>query len=86
MIADVTIQKPSWVAIRDTTDWVLGAQWFNESQKNVEVPLVRGMIAGKTYQAVIYVDDGDKKFRLHGGDTLVTDTQGAPVSATFTAK
>jgi hypothetical protein len=86
IVADVKLTKPSWVVIRDTKGWALGAAWFNESRVSATVSLLRNTIAGQTYEAVIYVDDGDKKFTLHGGDMLVASSQGAPVSSTFTAK
>lgn len=86
VVADVSLGKPSWVVIRDTKGWALGAAWFNESQKGAEVALLRNTNPGQTYEAVVYVDNGDKKFELHGEDMLVTSSQGAPVSSTFTAK
>ena len=86
VIADISLTKPSWVVIRDTKGWALGAAWFSESQKSATVSLLRNTIVGQTYEAVIYVDNGDKKFELHGEDMLVTSSQGAPVSSTFTAK
>jgi hypothetical protein len=86
IVAEVTLTKPSWVVIRDTRGWALGAAWFSESQKSIVVPLLRNTETGKTYEAVIYTDDGDKKFSLHASDMLVTGTAGAPVSSTFTAK
>ena len=85
-VSNVTLSKPSWVAIKGTNGWVLGAAWFNASTENATVSLVKPMVKGETYQAVIYVDDGDKKFSLHAGDSLVTDASGAPVSSTFKAQ
>jgi hypothetical protein len=85
-VESVKLMKPSWVAIMGTNGWVIGAAWFNESRENVEVELLKPTIAGETYQAVIYVDDGDKKFTLHSGDALITSTEGAPVSSTFKAQ
>ena len=86
VVADVKLAKPSWVVIRGTNGRALGAAWFNESTKSFVVPLMKPTVAGETYQAVIYVDDGDKTFTLHAADTLVTDTEGAPVSSTFKTK
>ena len=82
-IDSAKLTKPSWVAIVGTNGWVRGAHWFNSSVENVSIELVKPTIAGESYQAVIYVDDGDKKFSLHAGDTLVTSSEGAPVSSTF---
>lgn len=85
VVADVKITKPSWVAVRDTRKWYPGATWLGASQSQVTIPLLRSTEAGKTYEVVIFVDDGDKEFEIHG-DALVTSSQGAPVSSTFTAK
>lgn len=86
LVEDVKLSKPSWVAVRDTRGWYPGAAWLSESQSNVTIPLLRSTEAGSTYEVVIFVDDGDKEFSIHGGDMLVTGTEGAPVSSTFTAK
>lgn len=85
-IAEANIKKPSWIAVRDTRGWYPGAKLIAASDKNITIPLLRNTEAGKTYEVVIFLDNGDKKFSIHGGDMLVTSTQGAPVSSTFTAK
>lgn len=84
-VANVKLSKPTWVAIKGTNGWVLGAAWVNETSDNISVSLVRPTVKGETYQAVLYVDDGDKKFSLHAADTLITDVEGAPVASTFKA-
>jgi len=84
MIASVKVTKPSWVAIKDTKGWVLGAARVDVSAEAVQVPLLRNTTAGQNYQALIYVDDGDKQFDFHK-DLLVTNSEGAPVAATFSA-
>jgi hypothetical protein len=81
-LSQVTLKRPSWVAIKDTNDWILGAAWFYTSGENFSVPLLRATKLGEVYQAVIYVDNGDKKFDRHI-DTLLVSAEGAPVSATF---
>jgi hypothetical protein len=86
VVSEVNIKRPSWIAVRDTRGWYPGAKWLNASEKNVTIGLLRNTEAGKTYEVVIFIDDGDKQFSLHGGDMLVTSTQGAPVSSTFTAQ
>ena len=85
-VENVKIMKPSWVAIMGTNGWVIGAGWLYASADNAEIELVKPTVAGEIYQAVIYVDDGDKKFSLHAGDSLVTSSEGAPVSSTFKAQ
>ena len=86
MVADVKLTKPSFVAVRDTRGWYPGWQFVSASQSSVVIPLKRNTEAGNTYEVVIFIDDGDGTFELHGGDTLVVSSQGAPVSSTFTAK
>jgi hypothetical protein len=86
-ISDVTISsKPTWVAVRDARPWYLGAKLLSGSQKNVTIPLLRNTASGQSYEVVLFVDDGDGKFSIHGGDSLVTGTNGAPVSSTFKAQ
>lgn len=84
-ISQATLKSPSWIAIKDTTGRILGAGWFAQSGENLSVPLLRATKAGDVYQAVIYADDGDKKFDFHA-DTLLTSSEGAPVSSTFRAQ
>ena len=45
IVADVTLMKPSWVAIRDTKGWILGVALFGGTSASVVVPLVRGTVA-----------------------------------------
>lgn len=84
-ISQASLKSPSWIAIKDTSGRILGAGWFAESGENLSVPLLRATTAGDVYQAVIYVDSGDKKFDFHT-DTLLTSSEGAPVSSTFRAQ
>ena len=82
MLDSVHVTQPSWITIKDIKGWALGAKRFDASAESVTVPLLRATLAGDTYQAVIYVDDGDNAFDLHK-DALVTDSTGAPVASTF---
>ena len=84
-VEQVTLKRPSWIAIKDTKDWVLGAAWFSASGENLSVPLLRATQPGDVYQAVIFVDNGDTKFDRHI-DTLLVSAEGAPVSSTFRAE
>ena len=84
-VDSMTLTRASWVAIRDSKDWVLGAAWFPAGATTGTVSLLRNTVAGAHYTAVIYVDNGDKKFQVHG-DSLVTGADGQPGSATFTAQ
>ena len=84
-IASMTLTRRSWVAIKDMNGSILGAGLFPASATSGSVPLLRRTEAGKRYEVLIYVDDGDKRFDLHK-DMLVTDTDGSPVSSTFIAQ
>jgi hypothetical protein len=84
-LSQATLKAPSWIAVRDTAGRVLGAHWFATSVENQTFSLLRATKAGEVYQAVIYVDNGDKKFDLHA-DTLLTSSEDAPVSSTFRAQ
>ncbi len=79
MVDAMTLSAASWVAIKDTKG-VLGAAWFPSYATKGSVSLLRNTVAGATYQAVVYVDDGDKKFDMHK-DTLVSG-----VGSSFVAK
>ncbi|MBI5003489.1 hypothetical protein HZC00_00125 [Candidatus Kaiserbacteria bacterium] len=78
-IASMKLSAASWVAIKDAKG-VLGAAWYPSYATKGSVSLLRKTVAGTTYQAVVYVDDGDKKFDMHK-DTLVTG-----VGSSFVAK
>lgn len=78
-VASVTLAKAGWVAVRDPLR-VYGAAWLTAgTHENVSVPLLRNTSAGTTYTVVLYVDNGDKSFDLHG-DAVITG-----VSDTFSA-
>lgn len=81
-IASMELTRASWIAIRDDRS-ILGAAWFPSSATGGEVHLQRATESGKSYRAVIYVDDGDKKFD-YKKDRLIT-SGGNPVGSTFTA-
>jgi len=78
-VASMKLSAASWVAIVDGGR-VLGAAWYPSYATTGSVELLRDTVAGKTYQAVLYVDDGDKKFDMHK-DMLVSG-----VSTSFMAK
>jgi len=78
-IASMNLTKASWVAIKDVKG-ILGAAWYPAGATSGTASLLRPTVKGGAYQAVVYVDDGDKKFDMHK-DTLVTG-----VEASFTAK
>ena len=84
--SSVTLSKLGWVAVRDSKDWILGAERLTAgTHEDVAITLLRGMEAGKSYEMVLYVDDGDLAFDLHK-DSLVMESDGSAVSAAFLAK
>ncbi len=85
-IASVTLPQLGWVAVRDSKGWVLGAGRFVAgTSENVEVILLRGTVAGESYQVLLYNDDGDKEFDLHK-DSLVMNADASVAGTTFTAQ
>lgn len=83
-VGSVTFSKPGWIAVRDSNSRTLGAAWFPEgTHKDVTVSLLRATTPGMRYQAMLYIDDGDKKFDLHK-DTLVTNSDGSVGGTLFT--
>lgn len=84
LITSMHLTQPSWIAVRDNKS-ILGAGYFVAGAESGSVPLLRGTLASSTYTVVIYVDNGDHAFDFHN-DSLVTDSSGTPVSATFIAE
>lgn len=84
MIASMHITKASWIAIKDVKG-ILGAAWFPAGTTSGMVELLRPTVTGGAYQALIYIDDGDKQFDMHK-DAMVMDADGSPVAASFVAK
>lgn len=88
-LSKVKLLKDSWVAIREDVDGefgrILGAAWFpTGTNKDVAVGLLRNTQAGKTYYAVLYVDNGDHQFSTKA-DVLVTEN-GKAASQVFVTK
>lgn len=78
-VSSVNLSGTGWVAVRDSMR-IYGAARLNEgTSENVSIKLLRNIEAGKTYQVVVYVDDGDKVFDFKK-DALVSG-----VSDSFTA-
>ena len=78
-ISDMTIARKSWVAVKDTSGSILGAALFAAGTTSGTVPLLRATRAGERYEALIYVDNGDKMFNLRK-DLLVSAADGSPGS------
>jgi len=77
-IAHVTLPNMGWVAIHELDDAgamrnALGAILRDAgSHENVIVDLLRGTEPEGRYAAVIYIDDGDKKFSARKDNRLTT--------------
>jgi hypothetical protein len=87
-VADVTLQSNGWVAVRDIVNGklgnILGAQYMTAgTYPTVTVNLLRALTAGKTYEVVIYRDNGDRVFGKNSDYVVVQN--GQPISTTFSA-
>ena len=81
--------KDSWIVVHEDRDGefgnILGAGWFPKgTNENVTVELLRGTEADKKYYAVVYNDDGDKKFDAKI-DAPITEN-GKAIQQAFTVK
>lgn len=77
MLDSVTFSETGWVAIRDDRGWTLGAKRFEPgTYSDVAMTLLRATEAGQRYQALLYIDDGDKQFDFKK-EILVTRSDGS---------
>ncbi|MDD5269474.1 MAG: hypothetical protein PHO08_20585 [Methylococcales bacterium] len=88
-ISQMCLEQVSWVVVREddgagAPGSILGAQLFDTSATNGAVKLLRSMTIGKTYFAIIYIDNGDHAFdpKL---DSPLLDNDGKPRMAIFKA-
>jgi hypothetical protein len=84
-IDSMSLTRKSWIAIKDTKGYILGAGLFQAGATSGVVPLLRATTAGERYEVLIYVDDTDKIFDLHK-DMLVVSADGSPVGSAFSAQ
>ncbi|MFA5173109.1 MAG: hypothetical protein WC435_01750 [Candidatus Paceibacterota bacterium] len=66
-LSSVSLSTPSWIVIREDSNGkmgnILGALWLPQgSFTNQTVELLRETVPGSKYYALIFSDDGDKKF------------------------
>lgn len=84
-VSSLYLPEMGWVGIRDGDGRVLGAGRFDAgSFTNVTISLLRATVAGDSYQALLYVDDGDKIFDLQK-DILITGSNGGVAGTNFKA-
>lgn len=85
-VASLTLPQMGWVAVRDNKGWILGAGRFEAGEhQNASVPLLRATVASERYQALLYVDDGDKQFDFKK-DTLIIEGDGSVAGTMFSAQ
>ncbi len=88
-LESVGMEKTGWVVIHEDDNGapgkILGAQLFDAGTvENATVDLLRGTLAGKTYYAMIHLDNGDRAFDPKK-DTPVVSESNAPVMVSFKA-
>jgi len=85
VVSGMNLTGNSWVAIKGANNWYLGAAWFPKGTTQGSISLLRNTVKGSTYTAVIFADDGSKKFDFHKLQQ-VTTADGKAVTASFTAQ
>ncbi len=80
VITSMDMISTGWIAVREVgTGRVLGAGWFPAGATSGTVPLLRASVPGGKYEAIVYVDDGDKIFDMKVDDLI--DSVVVPFSA-----
>lgn len=83
------LNEAGWVVVHEDRAGepgnILGAQWLPAGTHAGEVTLLRNTETGKTYHVILYADDGDREFEVHGEAKLVVEG-GNPISTTFVAQ
>lgn len=86
----VSLSQDGWIAIHEKTEDgdmgnILGARRFLEGKYfGSVIDLLRGTESGKTYYAVLHIDDGDSIFDFET-EVPARDSSGALIAAQFTA-
>jgi len=87
-IQHIDASVPTWVAVRDVADGVvgniLGAEMITTATDDLPVTLLRSTVVGQKYAVFLYQEDGDGVFNFKK-DALVMQSN-TPVSAVFTAQ
>ncbi|MEK7567754.1 MAG: hypothetical protein AAB513_02435 [Patescibacteria group bacterium] len=85
----ITLSVPGWVAIHEdrvgTLGNILGARRFEPGIHLGEVELLRPMVSGGTYRAVLYQDLGEREFNS-SEDAPIKDAEGKIIEAIFKAQ
>ena len=93
MVSEITLPATGWVAIREVAPDgsgymanIIGARRMPAgTSNNVNVPLQRGTVVGKTYFVTLYQDDGNQAVFKKGSDFLLTQN-GTPIASQFVAQ
>ncbi|HRH25874.1 MAG TPA: hypothetical protein PLF31_00150 [Candidatus Paceibacterota bacterium] len=89
VLAKATVSVPTWVVITEDVSGqqgrILGARLYFPGSPEGKVELLRATTEGATYHAVIYTDNGDKKFD-HKVDAPARTSTGAFLEETFKAE
>ena len=85
-VSQVSLMNPAWVVIKEDLNGkpgtVIGARIFDKGKNSGIVELLRAMVIGKSYFAVVYNEDGDGKFDPKK-DLVLKGTNGADVMVKF---
>ncbi|MFA4941401.1 MAG: hypothetical protein WC582_02280 [Patescibacteria group bacterium] len=86
-VFSVSLSAPSWIVIREDSDGkmgnILGALWLPQGfHENETVELLRETEPGSRYYALIFSDDGDKKF-VRETDLPLKDDNGEMIVSEF---
>lgn len=84
----VKAEKDIWVAVHEDTGGkpgnILGAQLFTQGTHTGQIDLLRRLMAGRKYYAILHADDGDRFFD-HTKDMPLMSSAGGAISDEFTA-
>jgi hypothetical protein len=85
-VSNIAVAVPTWVVIFESSGGkpgnALGAKMFFPGENSGVVELLRATVAGQTYYAGEYIDDGDHIFSKQN-DTQVMSVTGAPMFVEF---
>jgi|GEM_PF-318264 len=85
----ITLSVPGWVAIHEDRDGalgnILGAARFEPGIHLGEVELLRPMVSGGKYHAVLYQDNGDKSFDT-STDAPIKNSDAVVVESVFSVQ
>jgi hypothetical protein len=85
-VNQVSLTKPGWVIIKEAVNGkpgsIIGARLFGQGKNSGLIELLRPMVIGRSYYAVVYNDDGDQKYDPKK-DLVLKGTNGADIMVLF---